>query len=483
MSQHVTETVLSMGLDVGTTTTILVLTRLGLKDLGSITSTPRVEIVSKEVIYVGDVHPTPFCGEEAIDEEALTRLILREYEKAGVLPGDVQSGAIIITGQAALKSNAQVLLHRLAANAGRFVVATAGPQLEALIAGRGSGAAARSRKYGHAVANLDIGGGTTNIALFSGGEPEDAIALNVGGRLIRVDPSTRMIEHISAPGLAVLNSTGLDFRTGQTVHMDRLRRLAGRLAQVLEEVMSGVLSGLASSLMIGEARGLRAAPDEICFSGGVGNLLYSGGQVSTIDEAVRFGDFGPLLAEEIRRTGLFGSPRVFRPDQTIYATVIGAGAHMTELSGSTIFLSEPGVLPLRNVPVAKPLAGSLPADVEDTKRAIERALYVIGKAGNAEPVAVALDVARPGFEEVQRLARAIAGVFAGARNAPIVVVSGGDYGKVLGQSLQAILNHDRAIVCVDQVRVESGDYIDIGEPLYGGTVVPVVVKTLVFSDE
>ena len=472
-----------MGLDVGTTTTVLVLTRLCLKNMGAVTYVPRVEIVSKEIIYAGRIHMTPFQGEDAIDEDALMALVLGEYERAGVSPSDVQSGAIIVTGQASLKSNAQVLLHKLAANAGKFVVATAGPELEAVIAGRGSGAASRSRKFGRAVANLDIGGGTTNIALFSGGEPLDAVALNVGGRLIRVNSQTRVVEHVSAPGAEVLASIGLDVREGRAVNLHELRLVAARLAGVLEEVMTGSLSPLASRLMIGEARGLKSCPTEICFSGGVSSLLYSGDPVPTIDEAVRFGDFGPLLAEEIRKTALFRSPKVFQPNQTIYATVIGAGAHMTELSGSTIFLSSPEVLPLRNVPVARLPADSVPAGLEEMKHAVEQALHVIGKPGDDEPVALAFGVARLDFEEIQRLARAIADVFDGAGSAPVVVVSGGDYGKVLGQSLRAILNHDRAIVCVDQVRVESGDYIDVGEPLYSGTVVPVVVKTLIFHGD
>lgn len=483
MQERGKQTILSLGLDIGTTTTILVISELTVKNVASATSVPRVEIVDKRVRYLGSVHFTPLLDESTLDEEALTRLVLEEYSKAGVRPEQIESGAVIVTGQSALKSNAERVLRRLSANLGKFVVATAGPRLEAIIAGRGSGAAARSLEKKRTVANLDVGGGTTNIAVFDNGKPRDALALNVGGRLIRVNPHTHRVEHISHPGQLVLRSLGFSLKVGDRLSLEAATAICRRLAEVIEEVMRGALSQLAVSLVIGEPRGPRLGWRELSFSGGVGKLVYEAEGVSNPGEAFRFGDIGPVLAQEITRTRLWASGDVFRPDQTIYATVIGAGSYMTELSGSTIFISNPEVLPLRDIPVVKPADHGLSMDEAMIREAVLHGLELvdIDPEGEPHPVALVLDVGNPRFEEIKRLSAGIARAFGSEWKAPIVIVARGDFGKVLGQTLVNDTGALVPIVCIDQVDVSDGDYIDIGEPMYSGTVVPVIVKTLVFS--
>ncbi|HHV79508.1 MAG TPA: ethanolamine ammonia-lyase reactivating factor EutA [Firmicutes bacterium] len=484
MGEREKQTILSMGLDIGTTTTIVVISELTVKNIASATSVPRIEIVDKRISHMGEVHFTPLIGEDSLDEDALMQIVLEEYRKAGVKPEEIQSGAVIVTGHSALKRNAEKLLHKLATNIGKFVVATAGPHLEAFIAGRGSGAAARSLAKKETVANLDVGGGTTNISFFDNGEPKDALAINVGGRLLKLDPGSGKIRHISGPGQTVLDSLGMRLRAGDRASLEELTAIAKRLAEVIEEVMNGALSPLAVSLMIGEPRGPRVAWKEISFSGGVGRLVYERGSSVSFGEAIRYGDIGPLLAQQIRRTRLWAAGNVFEPDQTIYATVIGAGAYTTELSGSTIYLSDPKVLPLRDVPVAKPAAWGTPPILENVKRAVAHSLAILDLAdGNKnQPVALAVDLAYPRFGEIKTVAAGIAEALGETWRAPIVIVGSGDFGKVLGQTLVNQIGGRAVVVSIDQIRVENGDYIDIGEPLYSGTVVPVIVKTLVFGE-
>ena len=101
-----------------------------------------------------------------------------------------------------------------------------------------------------------------------------------------------------------------------------------------------------------------------------------------------------------------------------------------------------------------------------------------------QQVAVALAGPRsPGFERLTALAE---GILAGAKpmldqNMPLVVVLEQDFAKALGQTIGARLGRGHPVICVDAIRVSNGDYIDIGEPVGGGSVLPVVIKTLVFQ--
>ena len=56
-----------------------------------------------------------------------------------------------------------------------------------------------------------------------------------------------------------------------------------------------------------------------------------------------------------------------------------------------------------------------------------------------------------------------------------------DIGKVLGNAIRVKLEHKKDVICINGIRTLSGDYIDIGESLANGPVVPVVIKTLIFN--
>ncbi|MCK5826254.1 MAG: ethanolamine ammonia-lyase reactivating factor EutA, partial [Desulfuromusa sp.] len=173
-----TEQILSVGIDIGTTTTQLVFSRLTLENTASLVSAPHIEIVAKEVIYRSAIHFTPLQTQQEIDARKTRELIEQEYQTAGITPAQVQTGAVIITGEAARKQNAETVLQVLSGFAGEFVVATAGPTLEGIIAGKGAGAAQESKQRTATIVNLDIGGGTTNIAVFRNGDVIDTACLD-----------------------------------------------------------------------------------------------------------------------------------------------------------------------------------------------------------------------------------------------------------------------------------------------------------------
>ena len=197
---------LSVGIDIGTTTTQLIFSKIKMENTTGYFAVPRISIVDKEILYQSEVHLTPLLTETLIDSDGVREIVAQEYQKAGIVPSSVDTGAVIITGESARKENARAVMERLSAFAGEFVVSTAGPDLESVIAGKGSGAWAYSLDHHCEAVNLDIGGGTTNIVVFSEGDVIAKGCFDIGGRLIRVENGR--ITHISPSAKLVAESLG-----------------------------------------------------------------------------------------------------------------------------------------------------------------------------------------------------------------------------------------------------------------------------------
>lgn len=481
------ETILSMGLDIGTTTTVLVISKLTLRNVAGGFVVPRIEIVDKEILHRSPVFFTPLLEESRLDGERIRRLVEKEYQLAGIQPEEVRSGAVIITGEAAGRENARELLPLLARFAGGFVVSTAGPHLEAIIAGKGSGAAACSQRQGKAILNVDVGGGTTNAALFSRGEVLDTAAVRVGGRLLELDPETLVIKQIAPPLRELIEHEGLALAPGQVLSPTEAGLLCRAMGRIIEESLGlGSVSPLAASLLLGEPLGREEDWDGIMFTGGVAEGLYDGVNLEA-GEVFQFGDIGLLLGLSLSRSPLAANGKLMEPLETRYATVIGAGMQLTELSGSTIYISRPEILPLYDLPVIKPFAREMvQATTEELVEAISRGVErVRTEDGALQALALRLHLPRnPPYSLIKTLAESVVSGMDDYLEAgyPLVLVVDSDAGKALGYAVSNLLSPDVPVVSVDQVAVEHGDYIDIGQPLYQGAVVPIAVKTLVFPD-
>ena len=270
------DSILSVGIDIGTSTTQVIFSRLQVENTSGYFTVPRAEIVSKKVVYASEVHPTPLLNSILLDGEKVRDLVANEFAKAGFSPQETTVGAVIITGESARKENAKLVLEKLSEFAGDFVVSTAGPDLEAVIAGKGCGAQQFSEEYGTTVVNLDIGGGTTNIALFRDGQVVAKGCLDIGGRLVRLDSDGRILA-VSPAAATVADSIGITICVGERLSTTELSRIADKMAQLLEQQL-GLCppeSLLHEMKTPGSSDFCNKIPIKyISFSGGVANFIY-----------------------------------------------------------------------------------------------------------------------------------------------------------------------------------------------------------------
>lgn len=477
---RIKEHILSVGIDIGTSTTQLVFSRITIDNTASMASVPRIKIIDKEVIYRSGIHFTPLRSLKEIDSLEVRKIIEEEYEKANINPKNVNTGAVIITGETARKDNAREVLNTLSGLAGDFVVATAGPDLEGIIAGKGSGVAQISKEKGITVVNLDVGGGTTNIAVFKNGEAIDTACLDIGGRLIKLNKDTLEVIYVSSKLKQLAESIELDIFQGKRLTLHELDKLTLRMAEILEEVIGFKdISPKLSLMLTGHDLKREYDIDCVSFSGGVADCIY--GEDRT--ELFEYGDIGTLLGQKINKSSLGRKEYLVKPAETIRATVVGAGSHTTDISGSTITFDEE-VLPLKNIPILK-------LTNEDEKLPLEKLASIISDKlkwfrleNDKQKVALAIKgVKNSSFEVIQELSKSIIDGMKEILDTdlPLIIIVENDIAKALGQTLKAQLGYRKDVVCIDSVMVENGDYIDIGNSIANGKVVPVIVKTLLFS--
>lgn len=472
------ETILSVGIDIGTFTTQLIFSRLTIENLASNYTVPRISIVNKEVIYRSGIHFTPLKSQTEIDAAQVKDIIRDEYRKADMRPEDLQTGAVIITGETARKQNANTVLESLSDMAGDFVVATAGPDLESVLSAKGAGTDKISEEKREVVANLDIGGGTSNIAFFQKGNLKGTCCLDIGGRLIKVEDGK--ISYIFPSIQELADRHQIRIRVGDLADENVLYRVCEYMAQQLAMALYiEEPDEFHSRLYTNQGRPLAREPkiQAVTFSGGVAEcMLHEEGDV------FRYGDIGVLLARAVNRCSAFRKVKIYPAAETIRATVVGAGTHTTDVSGSTISYSR-DKLPIKNIPVMK-LTEEEESDGEEMKAAIRRGISLYESQGDTEQIAIAFSGRyHTSFSQVQELARLVTeGADSIIRGPyPLILVIENDIAKVLGNAIRVLLEGKKDVICIDGIHTRNGDYIDIGEPVAEGHVVPVVTKTLIFN--
>jgi ethanolamine utilization protein EutA len=473
---------MSVGIDVGTTTTQVVFSKLILHNTSRPGQVPRLQVGAKSVIYQSPIFSTPLITADEVDVYALSDLVMEEYQTAGYQPRDIETGAVIITGEIARTHNADVILHMLSKLAGDFVVSVAGPNVEAQIAGRGSETSAYSLDHYTQVTNIDIGGGTANAAVFKLGEHLSSSGLAVGGRQVIIEKTSGIIRHIAPSGRIIVKALDLPMQEGMHTDLATLQRFCDCMADLTADLATGGISTLGQKLQLSPPLSIDTPSPILFISGGVGAYFYDPVQINTLSDILIHEDIGPLFAQSLRLNARLRKMNVRRPDQTTRATVMGASSQTVTLSGSTIW-AERNLLPLKNLPVIRPQLDEPDLDTPDRLEAsIRRATVRWDINRGSNPFALAIDLPEQmDYARMHAIASGIALFAANNLNGsiPLVLVIEKDYAQVLGQTIKS-LRPELPLVSIDQVGLGEGDFIDIGQPILGGRVVPLSVKTLIY---
>lgn len=472
----------TVGIDIGSSTSHLMFSNITLQRVQELHSS-RYVVVDRRTLSKSPILLTPYTSDNLIDTERLGAFISESYAEAGTRPEDVDSGAIILTGEAIKRRNARAIADIFASEAGKFVCASAGHNLESALAAHGSGSVKLSRSPKQRALNVDIGGGTTKFALVEGGRIVRTAALNVGGRLIATDAAGR-VARIEDAGRTAAESVGAGARLSLGEPLaDAVRdAIADALADCLLDVMLGrPRSELSRRLLLTPDMPEDLAYDALVFSGGVSEYVYG-------SETREFGDLAKPLADALRRkTAESGLPAPVQPAaERIRATVIGASQFTVQLSGNTLSISDPSLLPRRNVPV---LLSKLPEDrevqAEEVEALIAQAFERQDLTEGEQQVALAFEWdGLPRYAQLRKIAE---GVLAAsprslADGAPLMLVFTGDFAKVVGDTIKKDLGVPNPVISIDNLHLQEFDYIDVGEMIYPARVVPVVVKSLLFPE-
>jgi ethanolamine utilization protein EutA len=470
----------TVGVDVGSSTSHLLFAHLHLQRLTQSLSS-RFVVVEREVLHRSPILLTPYRPDTGlIDVEALERFVDDAYAEANLTPKDIDTGAVILTGAALERANARAVAELFAGQGGKFVCASAGHNLEGILAAHGSGAVGLSFARHATLLHIDVGGGTTKLGVLHNGEIVSTAAIHVGGRLVAFDDDGR-ITRIEPSAHLVADSLGIALRLGEPLGAADRHRLAEALVDILVDYVAGRRgSELVRAFCLTDELALDGyKPDGITFSGGVAEYVYG-------REPTRYGDLGPDLAAALQRAlddGRLPAERV-PLGEGIRATVLGASQFSVQLSGNTVHISDPAVLPLRNLPVVYARLDSPQPDAEAVAQAIRNGFVRLDLQEGEHPAAVALPWrGQPHYGNIRALADGIAQAMPRSLAAgfPLVVALESDIGASLGGILAEELAISSPMISIDGLELVELDYVDVGEVILPANVVPVVVKSLAFS--
>jgi len=472
----------SVGIDIGSAGTQVVFSRVDLRRLSEDLSS-RYYVVARETLYQSPVALTPYQSEERIDQAKLGAIIDQAYGAAGLKPDDIDTGVVILTGEALRRENAETIASVIAVEGGDFVCATAGHHMESMLAAYGSGAAVVSHDQGKRILNIDIGGGTTKLAVVDQGRVVATSAIHIGGRLQVVDDICRIVR-LDPAGRFHAREAGFYWNLGDVLTPDYLDRVAESMADLLVAALTKRPAPHAiEHLYLTDPITDIGRIDGMMFSGGVAEYVYG-------RETRDFGDMGRRLGEALRRRIDAGAlPWPLLPaGECIRATALGASEYSVQLSGNTSYISDPSaLLPRRNLQVLQPafVCGET-IDAVVLANAIQSHLVAFDVDPAADDFALALRWQGPPSHArigafAEGIARALKPRIAAGK--PLFIMLDGDVAQTLGAILREEMGVAGDILAIDGVVLWDFDYIDLGRIRLPSHTVPVTIKSLVFNED
>jgi ethanolamine utilization protein EutA len=465
----------TIGVDIGSSTYHLMFATVHLRRNTSGQSS-RYEVVSREIVWRSEIKLTPYRG-RWIDAEAIGRFVKDCHSVAGLAPSDIDSGAVILTGEALRQNNARELGEQIAQGSGKFVCVSAGHQLEAMLAAFGSGATAFSQDYAKRLMHIDIGGGTTKISYIDHGKVVACCAVMIGGRQISWDRDRKIVA-TTAGARSIARSVGVEIHPGLLLSEEDEKIFASAQAELITGLITKQHNSLEPKLRITRVLPRAFAPDVVSFSGGVSEYIYN-------RSTETYGDLGRSLGQAIQQRISDLQIEVIDPGEGIRSTVAGASQCSVQLSGNTVFVSNSDVLPLHNIPVVHPEIASpgmdQAYDSNDIAHSIGSAVEAMGLLSE-EILALSIDFqGTPSFPRLSSLARGIQFAFKEPSNSPLIIMFSGDIARSIGNLLINELGIHRPIISLDGLDSSPLDYVDIGSILQPSGALPVVIKSLLFA--
>jgi ethanolamine utilization protein EutA len=454
----VNQSVNLVGLDFGTTTSSAVVASAQLV-YNAVTG--RSELTRLSESYRSEMVFTPMRG-DGLDLEQLESYL--QGWLANTRREDIFGGGALLTGLTAQKENAPALIHLIERRLGAALIATAeDPCFESWLAFMGS-CAGLSRDYPDTpMINLDIGGGTTNLALGRNGEVLRTGCLFVGARHVQVEPGTYRIVKLSQYATRLFDDLGIRKGPGDSLVPEEVERILDFYLLLLEAAVAGDQEPFQKPIArLHEQSSFRPAPlageAVVTLSGGVGELVYSHLQGQPWPATTTFGDLGIDLARRLAAvSGWTDHLRTYIPAGRGRATVYGLLQHSTQLSGNTLFLPDPSVLPLRDVPIIGSI--SLTSSDEDVCGSLD--LIRRSPKGGCLRVKLAANGESTVAELGRRLARILEKNCLPARH-PLILVMEENLGKVFGNYVTGWGRIPCNVVVIDEIRLRNAQFVQIG---------------------
>lgn len=474
-------TLRSVCIDIGSAGTQILFSLMHLRRQ-SVDLSSRYLVVERQTLFESPIHLTPYRNETLIDDAALGALIDAAYQTARLHPDDIDTGVVILTGEALRRENAARIADILSKKCGDLVCASAGHHMEAMLAAHGSGAVQASYDRGERLLNIDIGGGTTKLSVIANGKVLTTAAIHIGGRLLAVNANNR-IERLDPAGRTHAARAGLTWQSGDVVTDAQLDRVAESMADDLVAVLTQPSPPAdAMALYLTEPITELEQIDAVIFSGGVSEFFYD-------REDRDFGDLGRRLGKALRRRVDAGELpwQLLSESHGIRSTALGGSEFTAQLSGNTGYVSDPdALLPRRNLQVISPefeFTNSVHAD--DLATAIQEHFerFDIGNTG-ADVVLALRWSGRPEYRRIEALADGIRRGMAQRleQGMPLYVILDADIAMNLGAVLREDLGLGNEVLVIDGLTLWDFDYIDLGRLRLPSRTVPVTIKSLVFAD-